>query len=119
MFAETAPRSEVLGDLFEFVHRTALISLQRPNDILKAVVEVILDQRFLRLTDRLFHRMKLLRDVETTDFVGYSEETADAKVVAIVREGEDLSIPTPVNHTLTCLIQAIQETYQESIREQG
>lgn len=38
---------------------------------------------------------------------------------AIVREGEDLGIPTPVNHTLTCLVQAIQETYQESIREQG
>ncbi len=38
---------------------------------------------------------------------------------AIVREGEDLGIPTPVNHTLTCLVQAIEETYQESIREQG
>lgn len=38
---------------------------------------------------------------------------------AIVREGEDLGISTPVNHTLTCLVQAIQETYQESIREQG
>jgi 2-dehydropantoate 2-reductase len=38
---------------------------------------------------------------------------------AIVREGEDLGIPTPVNHTLTSLVQAIQETYQESIGEQG
>ncbi|MBW1798520.1 MAG: hypothetical protein JRJ21_09000, partial [Deltaproteobacteria bacterium] len=30
---------------------------------------------------------------------------------AIVREGRELDIPTPVNHTLTCLVQAIQETY--------
>ena len=32
---------------------------------------------------------------------------------AIVREGESLGIPTPVNHTLTCLVQAIQDTYEE------
>lgn len=38
---------------------------------------------------------------------------------AIVREGEDLNIPTPVNHTLTCLVQAVQKTYRESIRDQG
>lgn len=34
---------------------------------------------------------------------------------AIVREGETLGIPTPVNHTLTCLVQAIQETYGERL----
>lgn len=34
---------------------------------------------------------------------------------AIVREGDALSIPTPVNHTLTCLVQAIQETYGERV----
>lgn len=32
---------------------------------------------------------------------------------AIVREGERLGIPTPVNFTLTCLVQTIQETYEE------
>ena len=32
---------------------------------------------------------------------------------AIVREGEALGIPTPVNQTLTCLVQAIQDTYEE------
>jgi 2-dehydropantoate 2-reductase len=34
---------------------------------------------------------------------------------AIVREGKALGISTPVNQTLTCLIQAIQETYHERI----
>jgi len=32
---------------------------------------------------------------------------------AIVREGRSMGIPTPVNLTLTSLVQAIQETYQE------
>ncbi len=34
---------------------------------------------------------------------------------AIVNEGETLGIPTPVNHTLTCLVQAIQSTYDERV----
>ena len=34
---------------------------------------------------------------------------------AIVREGITLGIPTPVNHTLTCLVKTIQETYGERI----
>jgi 2-dehydropantoate 2-reductase len=38
---------------------------------------------------------------------------------AIVREGEALGIPTPVNHTLTCLVQAIQETYEERVGDHG
>jgi 2-dehydropantoate 2-reductase len=35
---------------------------------------------------------------------------------AIVREGEVLGIPTPVNHTLSCLVETIQETYEEAVR---
>jgi 2-dehydropantoate 2-reductase len=35
---------------------------------------------------------------------------------AIVREGKTLNIPTPVNHTLTALVRAIQESYQERVR---
>ena len=38
---------------------------------------------------------------------------------AIVREGEALGISTPVNHTLTCLVQAIQETYGERVGDHG
>jgi len=34
---------------------------------------------------------------------------------AIVREGKTAGIPTPVNLTLTSLVQALQETYQERI----
>jgi 2-dehydropantoate 2-reductase len=39
----------------------------------------------------------------------------DAINGAIVREGEELGIPTPVNLTLTSLVKAIQETHQERI----
>ena len=35
---------------------------------------------------------------------------------AIAREGDRLGIPTPVNRTLTNLVQAIQETFQERLR---
>jgi 2-dehydropantoate 2-reductase len=38
---------------------------------------------------------------------------------AIVREGERLGIPTPINFTLTCLVQTIQETYGERIAEKA
>lgn len=41
----------------------------------------------------------------------------DAINGAIVREGEAFGIPTPVNLTLTSLVQAIQETYHERIYE--
>lgn len=34
---------------------------------------------------------------------------------AIVTEGEKLGVPTPVNHTLTSLVQAIEQTYQERV----
>ncbi len=36
---------------------------------------------------------------------------------AIVRKGKDLGIPTPVNSTLTRLVQAIQETYGERMND--
>ncbi len=36
---------------------------------------------------------------------------------AIVAEGTALDVPTPVNQTLNCLVQAIQETYQERISQ--
>jgi 2-dehydropantoate 2-reductase len=39
----------------------------------------------------------------------------DAINGAIVREGDKLGIPTPVNLTLTSLVQAIQETYPERL----
>jgi len=36
---------------------------------------------------------------------------------AIVREGRALGVPTPVNRTLTCLVQAIQETFHERLND--
>jgi 2-dehydropantoate 2-reductase len=38
---------------------------------------------------------------------------------AIVREGESLGIPTPVNHTLTFLVKTIHETYEERVTGKG
>lgn len=34
---------------------------------------------------------------------------------AVVREGKALGVPTPVNETLTALVQALQETYRERL----
>jgi 2-dehydropantoate 2-reductase len=46
-----------------------------------------------------------------------SQRTTEVDFIngAIVREGEALGIPTPVNRTLTCLVQTIQETYLERL----
>ena len=38
---------------------------------------------------------------------------------AIVREGQSLGIPTPVNFTLCCLVEAIQDSYQEAVCHLG
>jgi 2-dehydropantoate 2-reductase len=38
---------------------------------------------------------------------------------AIAREGETLGIPTPANRLLTCLVEALQETYEERVAEMG
>lgn len=47
------------------------------------------------------------------DVLKEKETEVDAINGAIVREGEALGIPTPVNLTLTSLVHAIQKTYQE------
>ena len=49
------------------------------------------------------------------DVLKEKETEVDAINGAIVREGEALGIPTPVNLTLTSLVHAIQETYRERI----
>jgi 2-dehydropantoate 2-reductase len=49
------------------------------------------------------------------DVLKEKETEVDAINGAIVREGEALGIPTPVNRTLTSLVHAIQETYRERI----
>jgi 2-dehydropantoate 2-reductase len=49
------------------------------------------------------------------DVLKERETEVDAINGAIVREGEALGIPTPVNRTLTALVHAIQETYHERI----
>ncbi|NIR14209.1 MAG: hypothetical protein GWN86_09725 [Desulfobacterales bacterium] len=49
------------------------------------------------------------------DVLKEKETEVDAINGAIVREGEALGIPTPVNRTLTSLVHAIQETYHERI----
>jgi 2-dehydropantoate 2-reductase len=49
------------------------------------------------------------------DVLKEKETEVDAINGAIVREGEALGIPTPVNLTLTSLVHAIQGTYKERI----
>ena len=49
------------------------------------------------------------------DVLKEKETEVDAINGAIVREGEALGIPTPVNLTLTSLVHALQETYQEKM----
>jgi 2-dehydropantoate 2-reductase len=49
------------------------------------------------------------------DVLKEKETEVDAINGAIVREGEALGIPTPVNLTLTSLVHAIEETYKERI----
>jgi hypothetical protein len=55
--------SQIFGDFLEFVDRAAPLLRQRADNVLKAMIEVILDQRPLRLNDRLLDRMQLLSDV--------------------------------------------------------
>ncbi|MBW2708221.1 MAG: 2-dehydropantoate 2-reductase [Deltaproteobacteria bacterium] len=38
---------------------------------------------------------------------------------AIVSEGRRLGIPTPVNFTLSCLVEALQDSYNEAVRRTG
>ena len=49
------------------------------------------------------------------DVINEKETEVDFINGAIVREGKAMGIPTPINLTLTSLVQAIQETYQERI----
>ena len=44
--------------------RAALIARQRTDDVFKAMIEVVLDQRLLGLSDRLLDRVKLLGEVK-------------------------------------------------------
>jgi hypothetical protein len=55
---------EVFRDGFEIVDELALLAWKRACNVFEAMVEVIADQRFLRLGDGFFDRMELLREVE-------------------------------------------------------
>jgi hypothetical protein len=57
--------SKVLRDLLELVDRTTLLARQRPDDGLKAVIEMILDQGLFGLANGFLDRMELLGNLET------------------------------------------------------
>lgn len=61
----TAHDSEVTGDFPEFVHRVALTRAEGSDQVLKAVIQVVLDQGLLGLLDRFLHRLQLLRHIKT------------------------------------------------------
>jgi hypothetical protein len=56
--------SEVLCNRFEFIDRAPLSTRQRPDRLLEAVSDVMLDQRLLGLRNGLLDRMQLLGNVE-------------------------------------------------------
>ncbi len=49
------------------------------------------------------------------DVLNKKETEIDFINGAVVTEGEMLGIPTPVNRMLTCLVKAIEESYQERL----
>ena len=49
------------------------------------------------------------------DVLKQRQTEIDAINGAIVREGKVMNIPTPVNLTLTSLVQAIQDSYAEQV----
>ena len=49
------------------------------------------------------------------DVLNQRQTEIDAINGAIVREGKTMNIPTPVNFTLTSLVEAIQNSYRESV----
>lgn len=52
---------QILGNRFELCHRGLVTVFYR---VLQAVVDMIMNQRFLGLVDRLLDRLQLLRDIE-------------------------------------------------------
>src|SRR5262245_9321856 len=56
--------SQVLCYVLERFDRTPLLARQRLHDVVEAVIEVVLDQRLLRLADRFFDGLKLLRQLQ-------------------------------------------------------
>ena len=56
--------SEIFGDQFEFFYLRTLIAGQRASDVFQAVVDVVVDQRFLGLRHGLFDRLQLLRHIK-------------------------------------------------------
>jgi hypothetical protein len=56
---------QVLCDRLELVDRAALIGRNGTDGLFQAVIEVILDQRFLGLADCLLNGMQLLGNIDT------------------------------------------------------
>ncbi len=51
------------------------------------------------------------------DVLKQRQTEIDAINGAIVREGKEMNIPTPINRTLTALVQAIQDSYAKIVRD--
>ena len=75
--------SEVLRDLLELVDWLSPLPRQRADRVLEAVIEMVLDQRLLRLRDRLLDRVQLLRDVEARAAV--LDHLHDAREMTVAR----------------------------------
>lgn len=82
--------SQILGDLSEFVDGTPLFSWQRSHHVFKAVIQVVLNERFLRLLHSLFHRMKLLGDINARpSFLDHVDDAQQMPIGAPESLGDD------------------------------
>src|SRR5216683_4897660 len=60
----SAWRSQILGDGLELANRLPALARRRVDRDIEAVIEMVLDQRLLRLADGLLDGMQLLGEVE-------------------------------------------------------
>lgn len=56
---------EIFRDGFEGVDHRALLTWQRPDGLIEAAVQMVLNQGLLGLTDGALDRLQLLCDIET------------------------------------------------------
>jgi hypothetical protein len=104
-FVSESRALEVAGDLAELVDGSAVRWRQRADRIFQAMIEMIVDQRLLGLSDRLFHGMQLLGDIEAGLAALYHDDDRAQMAVGALQALDDLGmrfvdVSMSFNHTL-------------------
>lgn len=66
---ESRPRSQVARNFLEFVDGVVPIIFKWLRQVIKTIVQMVLDESLLGLMNGFFYRLQLLRDVETATTV--------------------------------------------------